>query len=435
MSRQTDHLAALPEGANLIHIGPQKTGSTAVQSALQQRRQVLREHGVVYPGRRQQYDLEALGFHARIGAPPQEPEAWAELRREASNAVDQRVCVSHEVFGRADDRQIPRITEALGGDRPHVLMAARRYDRYLPSQWQQRVKARRTLTYEEWLRAVLLGDPASKVWQNVWVPHDTVSLARRWADHVGLENLTLVAPDEGDHELLPSVMERLLALPEGVIAEPTTRTNRSMTYAEAELLRHVVIGLTERGMEPVHAHELLRRGMVAHLIDRPPAPIEHPVPPLPQWALAQVATLSDRRIAGLHELADQGLQIVGDLEALRVDSTLPSSEEIEPPATVAIETAIRAAEGMAIGAMRLQRRTRREERAVQRELRQELRRARASAGRADRPRRGPRRKRDGAQRHDHRAPWRWLRRMLSGAPRPTPGQVPGSPLGRRDVAS
>ena len=41
----------LPEGAVLLHIGPYKTGSTAIQQALFDQRDVLAEHGVLYPGR------------------------------------------------------------------------------------------------------------------------------------------------------------------------------------------------------------------------------------------------------------------------------------------------------------------------------------------------------------------------------------------------
>ena len=41
---------ALPDGTHLLHIGPQKTGSTAIQGALHEARDAIREHGVVYPG-------------------------------------------------------------------------------------------------------------------------------------------------------------------------------------------------------------------------------------------------------------------------------------------------------------------------------------------------------------------------------------------------
>ena len=36
----------IPEGARLVHIGPHKTGSTAIQVALHSARDRLGEHGV-----------------------------------------------------------------------------------------------------------------------------------------------------------------------------------------------------------------------------------------------------------------------------------------------------------------------------------------------------------------------------------------------------
>ena len=41
---------ALPDATILLHIGPYKTGSTAIQQALFDRREELAQHGVYYPG-------------------------------------------------------------------------------------------------------------------------------------------------------------------------------------------------------------------------------------------------------------------------------------------------------------------------------------------------------------------------------------------------
>ena len=39
------------EGALLLHIGPYKTGTTAIQQALHDARPSLRERGIIYPGK------------------------------------------------------------------------------------------------------------------------------------------------------------------------------------------------------------------------------------------------------------------------------------------------------------------------------------------------------------------------------------------------
>lgn len=354
----------LPEGTNLIHIGPQKTGSTTIQNALHETRAVLREHGVVHPGRHPRPPVEALGFHARLGAPPRSPRQWKRLLREISEAGEQRVCVSHEVFGRASDEQIPQIISSLGGERPHILAVARRYDRYLPSQWQQRVKARETRSYEEWLGIVLKQRSRSYVWSNVWVPHDTVQLARRWGEHVGLENMTVLVGDESDRALLPGVFERMLGLPTGTLAIET-RSNRSLSHPEVELLRRLVLSLRAMGASREEYYEFLRRGMIRHLVTLPYPQGEPRVPPLPPWALERVVELSDRRVAGLHELRDSGLNVIGELEDLRVDPTSPTADSTAAPESVSMETAARALEGLALGARSLSKRAVREQAAEQ----------------------------------------------------------------------
>lgn len=42
----------LPAGSRILHIGPHKTGSTAIQVSLQEAGDRLAEHGVVYLGRK-----------------------------------------------------------------------------------------------------------------------------------------------------------------------------------------------------------------------------------------------------------------------------------------------------------------------------------------------------------------------------------------------
>ena len=56
----------VPEGARLVHIGPYKTGSTALQSALHQARPVLADHGVRRAGDLRQETLAVLHAVDRI---------------------------------------------------------------------------------------------------------------------------------------------------------------------------------------------------------------------------------------------------------------------------------------------------------------------------------------------------------------------------------
>lgn len=169
----------LPSDAVLVHVGPHKTGSTAIQVAMHRVREQLAEHGLCYPGTgaRSRQAGWALDLPGRpLGSEPPPIEHWHDLVEEVRRAASQRVCVSNEDFGRATEQQADRIVTDLGRERVHVIAVARRFDRYLPSQWQERVKAGESRTFEEWLRVVLAERSESWEWHNVWRAHDIETL-------------------------------------------------------------------------------------------------------------------------------------------------------------------------------------------------------------------------------------------------------------------
>src|SRR4051794_4389054 len=170
--------AAVPEGTRLVHIGPHKTGSTAIQVALHGARDRLAEHGVAYVttgGYRPRKAGWALGLRGSPSGTSKPPMRQWQRFVEAVEAADApRGCVSNEDFGRATKRQIARIVAGLGDQRVRVVAVARRLDRYLPSQWQERVKAGEKRGYDAWLRVVLDTDNPQPDWdrRNVWFSHD-----------------------------------------------------------------------------------------------------------------------------------------------------------------------------------------------------------------------------------------------------------------------
>ena len=185
MSPESDLL--LPAGARLIHIGPHKTGSTAIQVGLQAAADELVQHGVHYAtGPRHRPDKAgwALGIRGRPAGSERPPmKFWNRLVADVARHPDERVCISNEDFGRARPEEIRTLVADLGGADAHVVAVARRFDRYLPSQWQERVKAGDRRGYDEWLRTVLdTSDEFDWDRRNVWFSHDTAALVGRWVE-------------------------------------------------------------------------------------------------------------------------------------------------------------------------------------------------------------------------------------------------------------
>jgi hypothetical protein len=352
-------LEPLPDGTHLLHIGPQKTGSTALQRSLHDHRDELREHGAVYPGPgiRSRLALGAgLGYPTPIGGKRPKKELWDKFLADVNSPDARVVCISSEAFGRAPDKQIRRTVAALGGDLPHVLLVARRFDRLLPSQWQQRIKARVSMSYDEWLHLVL-GPPLpdDPTWRNVWVPHDSVDLATRWGARVGRENVTVLVTDDSDRSLLPSVVERLLGVPLGVLTPGEEVVNRSLTFGEIELVRAVNTYFEENGLSDKRYHRLVHRALMPALVTQPPHPDDRAIPLLPAWAWAPLVERSRERADGLVRL---GVRIVGDPAAVLLPDQPPPGVVDETGATahaptqVPVEVAGRALGGLIDGALR-----------------------------------------------------------------------------------
>jgi hypothetical protein len=118
----------LEAGARLLHIGPPKIGTTAVQEAFHLAREQLAAHGVVYPGQRRQ-PLQAVlavtGQPALLGEPLPGIIHWARLVHEVCVADGQRVVLSSEFFAGADDSAACRVLADLGGPRVHVVVTLR----------------------------------------------------------------------------------------------------------------------------------------------------------------------------------------------------------------------------------------------------------------------------------------------------------------------
>ncbi len=324
----------LPEGSRLVHIGPHKTGSTAIQVALQEARAELDQHRVVYAsGRGHRPDKAgwALGIRGRPAGSEQPPmKHWKALVREVSDAGDQRVCVSNEDFGRATPQQIKRLVRDLGGDAVHVVAVARRLDRYLPSQWQERVKAGDRRGYDDWLKVVLDSTDDEFAWdrKNVWFSHDVGELVARWTDVVGEDRFTLILSDESDRELLPHAFEDLLGLPGGTLKPNPSRSNRGLTWAETELVRAVNGLVEEQGWSRPQRRRYVKAGVLADM-QRRPAPPGPKSPPLPLWAADDLRARSDRRI---EQIRAMGVRIVGDPESMRVPVDVPvAAPPLEPP--------------------------------------------------------------------------------------------------------
>lgn len=357
----------IPEGSVLLHIGPQKTGSTAIQMSMHENRVALAAQGVLYPGdemRPREAGWAVLGAGSAVGRPAPRLKRWTELLDELAANQLPRVCVSNEDFGRADGAAIERILSGLGTENTRLVFVARRLDKLLASHWQERVKARMTLDYEAFLHHVL--DDPDRDWESrvMWEPHDVDLVVGRWAEHLPRERMTVIVSDETDRQLIPTAFEDLLGLEPGTLKPPTANSNTSLTFTQTEAVRRVNEMAQEAGWTPQQYWRIVQAGVVKALRQAPDEGGPR-ITGLPAWAHAMV---TDRADAQVEAIRSAGVQVVGDPDRLRLRGAVEPAAVPDAVDQLPVDLVTEMVRGAVEGAETLHRR----------ELREALRQARKS---------------------------------------------------------
>ena len=145
--------------------------------------------------------------------------------------------------------------------------------------------------------------------------------------------------------MLLRVFESMLGLPAGFLVPGERAANRSLTIAEAELVRLLNEEFSRRAWPHRNYARFMRYGAVEHMKNtRQPSPGE-PRIVTPGWALARAAEISAEMAKNIEAL---GVNIVGDISTLgTVPGNVPdpgAAAGPEPP-MVPVEVAARAALG------------------------------------------------------------------------------------------
>ena len=347
----------LPEGDVLLHIGPPKTGTSALQGACHACRDEMRAQGVRYAGRTQQVGSAAYAVlgraHPTLGKAPS-AQHWNRLVSEVRAAKEPRVFISSEFFAGADDAQAARIVRELGGDRVHVALTLRPVSRILASRWQQNVQEGARYSFDQWLHWVF-EQPDEGKGATFWSRQRHDRLAARWASVVGPERLSVVMVDELNKAAIYQAFEALLNLQTGTLKPQNDTANRSMTAEEIELIRALNERFAEAGITRPLLYKMITRGTALYMKGRTAGP-EEPKQVTPSWAIKRADAIGWESAATIRAL---GVQVIGNLDALggqtpRGESAAPtpplaSSSASDRAATdrrVPEEVATRAAMGM-----------------------------------------------------------------------------------------
>ncbi|MFH8799574.1 hypothetical protein ACH4F6_08265 [Streptomyces sp. NPDC017936] len=308
---------ALPAGTRLLHIGPHKTGTTALQGALFAAKERMPAYGVEFPATSRhpmQAVLAACARPGMIGDTTPTERHWTRLVEQVRATGRSTSVISSEFFADApDDATVARIVEQLGGDRVHVVVTLRPLVRIMPSQWQQYVQNGLRMGYEEWLEHMLRKAPYEKPNPSFWRRHRHDRLVERWVRAVGAERVTVVVVDDRDRDGLLRTFEGLLGLPAHLLRPAPDTANRSLTLAETEMLRSLNKEFRGSGLPDELYSALVRNGAVMHMKNTcSPTPRDVRIS-TPDWAVRAAAGIG-AGMAGRIEAA--GVRVIGDTALL-----------------------------------------------------------------------------------------------------------------------
>lgn len=85
--------------------------------------------------------------------------------------------MSQEQLCSASEARIPLLLDRLADHEPHIVITARNLARQVASGWQQRVKARSRIPYDQFLESLQAGDALG---QDFLGFQDIAAIAERW---------------------------------------------------------------------------------------------------------------------------------------------------------------------------------------------------------------------------------------------------------------
>ena len=308
-----------PRPVCFLHVGLPKSGTSFLQSVFWDNRAELARQGLgMLPARAEDHFFLALKLRGLL-KPYDDPRAATVLERLAGDVArvsTPRLLVSQEALAPTTREEAGPLLELLAGFELHVIVTARDLARQLPSAWQQRVQARLTATYPEFLRAVVDREPLA---HDLWLNQDLGRVLDVWGASVPPDRIHVVtSPRSGDGSLLDRFCS-VVGVDPSTLQTRAATGNRSLGYFQAELLRRVNVALGDRFPSSRQGYGRLGKVYLAgRILQRQQAePLRLP-PDLLDWCTrTSSAWVAQIRSAGHHLVGDE-------------DDLLPSADAFAP---------------------------------------------------------------------------------------------------------
>lgn len=301
----------------LLHVGTPKTGTTYLQDVCFRNRDLLAEHGILYPADRfDAHFLAALDL-MRLpwgGLEEQAVGAWDRLAAEV-RAFEGTAIVSHEILARATPAQARRALESLGhgagATEVHLVLSVRDLVRQIPAEWQENLKHRTTTSYADFLAELQEPSRGGIIASWFWAVQELPDIIDRWRHDLPASQVHLVTvpPPGSPRDLLWQRFVSTFGLDGLPLDLGTERANVSLGVPESYLLRQVNLRANDE-IEPADYRELVREVLSHRTLS---ARTGSPRLALPPSSYPWVGELTAAWVAALES---EGYDVVGSLAEL-----------------------------------------------------------------------------------------------------------------------
>lgn len=299
-----------------LHVGAPKTGTTYLQSVLWKNRDALAANGVLYPlqqpGEHFPAALDLRQMRWGGGWNPRWDGAWERIAQRVRAWSGKVAVISNELLGGATTRQVRRAVASVQPAEVHVVFTARDLARQLPSDWQEHIKHRHTVTFDQFVGDLLdYGiDAPHPFGEMFWGLHDASRVLDTWSSWVPPRWVHIVTlPQAGAPQgLLWQRFADVIGLDPTRCDTDVAKTNTSMGAVETELVRRLNLNLGHR--LGGHYDPLMRVSLAENLLGARPNKAAITLPGKYHDRVVEYSTtmVSDLRAAGYN--------VVGDLDEL-----------------------------------------------------------------------------------------------------------------------
>ncbi len=320
-----------------LHIGLPKTATTYLQTILWGNRDALERQGLRLPGAERREHLWASRVvreeRALDTANERRRGIWDRLRADVTQWPDTAL-ISHEFFGAASAEQAQRMVADLAPAEVHLVVTAREPLGLYAASWQESIKNRETTPMVEYSRQ----EEPGTVWN--WYALDVARVLQRWSPAFPPERVHLL-PLPGRDAPKREIWDRFATLvgvdPHSVDPDEGF-ANSSMGVVEAETLRRMNHHLGDFS-SAIDRGTYIRTFLADDRLVPRGGDRFWPQPD-------QVVEIRQRGREAVDYIAEQGFDIVGDLDSLLVPDDLPERRVPESVteaevAEVAVELAAR----------------------------------------------------------------------------------------------